>query len=147
MSNDRRRPKSAPLSAPPEVSGIDASWDDDTVPGLDLDDPLNEFDRVTAIPELPSELYAKRVMASVEESRLPELPSEPPALAVPPLDTFTLDSAPPLGGRSADSTAPRQALAAQAAPTARPASAARGPGQAPRAPINAAATARTRERR
>ena len=135
MKNDRRRPKSAPLSAPPEVSGIDESWDDDTVPGLDLDDPLNEFDRVTAIPDLPSELYAQRVMASVEESRLPELPSEPPVLSVRPLETFTLDTAPPPGNRSADSTAPRQALSPQAAPTARPAGAARSP-------IDAAVTAR-----
>jgi hypothetical protein len=107
------------------VSAIDASWDDETVPGLDLDDPLNEFDRVTAIPDLPSELYAKRVMASHEESRLPELASEPPALSVRPLETayFSLETAPPPGNRSrsADSTAPRQALSPQNAPTARPA--------------------------
>ncbi len=126
-TKDRRHPKSMPLSVPPEVSGIDQSWDDDTRPGLDLDDPLNEFDRVTAIPDLPSELYAKRVMASVEDSRAPELGSEPPIVTVQPMETaqFALDSAPPPLNRSADSTAPRQALSAQAAPTARPAAAAR----------------------
>lgn len=122
MSPNDRRPRSkAPVSIPPEVSTIDTSWDDETVPGLDLDDPLNEFDRVTAIPELPSELYAKKVMASAEESRAPELPSEPPAISVRPLETaaFSLDTAPP-PRQSADSTAPRQALSAQNAPTARP---------------------------
>jgi len=121
-SNDRRPRKSAPVSIPPEVSTLDTNWDDETVPGLDLDDPLNEFDRVTAIPDLPSELYAKKVMASVEESRPPELPSEPPAISVRPLETaeFSLDTAPP-PRQSADSTAPRQALAAQNAPTTRPA--------------------------
>src|ERR1700743_3747588 len=116
-AQDRRQGKSAPASAPPEVSTIDASWDDDTVPGLDLDDPLNEFDRVTAIPDLPSELYAKKVMASVDESRAPELPSEPPGVSVRPLEAaeFSLDTAPP-PRRSADSTAPRPAFAAQNAP-------------------------------
>jgi hypothetical protein len=122
-SNDRRHPKSLPTSAPPEVSSIDTSWDDDTAPGLDLDDPLNEFDRVTAIPELPSELYAKKVMASVDDSRLPELPSEPPVHSARPLQPaqFTLDSAPPTVPRSPDSTAPRQALSIQNAETTRPA--------------------------
>jgi hypothetical protein len=120
-SNDRRHPKSLPTSAPPEVSSIDTSWDDDTAPGLDLDDPLNEFDRVTAIPELPSELYAKKVMASVDDSRLPELPSEPPVHSARPLQPaqFTLDSAPPTVPRSPDSTAPRQALSIQNAETTR----------------------------
>jgi hypothetical protein len=103
---------------------LDASWDDQTVPGLDLDDPLNEFDRVTAVPDLPPELYAKRVMASVEDSRPPELPTTPPVRARQPFASaqFTLDTAPPGGSQSADSTAPRSALAqnAQNAPTARP---------------------------
>ena len=135
-TNDRRRAKPAPASAPPEVSGIDASWDDDAIPGLALDDPLNEFDRVTAIPELPSELYAKHVMATVDDSRAPDVSSEPPVLSVYPLETaqFTLDTAPPPTKRGADSTAPRQAFAAQSAPTARPAAAARNPPPMARAP-------------
>src|ERR1700743_2175252 len=107
-AQDRRQGKSAPASAPPEVSTIDASWDDDTVPGLDLDDPLNEFDRVTAIPDLPSELYAKKVMASVDESRAPELPSEPPGISVRPLETgeFSLDTPPPPASRGRPPYAP-----------------------------------------
>jgi hypothetical protein len=47
---------------PPEVPAeLDSSWDDDTMPRLELDDPMSEsaFDRVTQIPELPPELYAK----------------------------------------------------------------------------------------
>src|SRR5450432_3756808 len=134
-TNDRRRPTSVPSSVPPEVSPVETSWDDDTVPRLNLHDPLNEFDRVTAIPELPSELYAKRVMASVEDSRLPELPSEPPAPSAEPQEsaTFGLDTTPPPGENSPDSTAPREALSAQAAPTARPAAARQKP-DAPTAP-------------
>jgi hypothetical protein len=137
-TKDRRLPKSVPTSAPPEVSTIDASWDDDTRPGLDLDDPLNEFDRVTAIPELPSD-YAKRVMASAEDSRAPDLASEPPVLTVQPMETaqFSLDSAPPPRNRSADSTAPRHALSAHAAETARPGAAARGALPTARVPAGA----------
>jgi hypothetical protein len=127
--NDRRRADSipTPTSVPPEVGAIDASWDDDTVPGLDLDDPLNEFDRVTAVPELPSELYAKHLMASAEDSRAPKLPSEPPGHSIRPFESapFSLDSVPPAAARGADSTAPRRAIA-QAAPTARPAASQRG---------------------
>jgi hypothetical protein len=128
-TKDRRRP--IPTSAPPEVSGIDTSWDDDAASGLDLDDPLNEFDRVTAIPELPAEQYAKRVMAGVQDSRLPPLPNAPPVGSepAPEPNPFALDTAPPPPrDHSADSTAPRKALgsaAAHAAPTARPAAASR----------------------
>jgi hypothetical protein len=131
-TKDRRRPTLGPTSAPPESSGIDASWDDDAEPGLDLDDPLNEFDRVTAIPELPAELYAQRVMASVPESRLPELSSEPPAHSAQPTER-TLDTAPPPDNRGPDSSAPGPALSVQTAPTARPAAA-----QSPQ--LNAATT-------
>jgi hypothetical protein len=110
---------------------MDATWDDETVPRFDLDDPLNEFDRVTAIPELPSELYAKKVMASAEDSRAPELAGEPPVLSVRPLETFTLETEPPLASRNPDSTAPQRAISAQNAPTARPVSAQRAPGPNP----------------
>ncbi len=51
---------SAPSSHPPPSVPVDVSWDDDTVPRLDFDDPA--FDRVTAIPELPAELFAKQLM-------------------------------------------------------------------------------------
>jgi hypothetical protein len=131
--NDRPGTNLRPSSAPPEAAQIDASWDDETVPGLDLDDPLNEFDRVTAIPELPSDLYVKRVMATAEDSRFPlpgTTPPEPPApapLTLAPDEYFSLDSGPPPAPRSADSTAPYAAVSpqdvqnAQNAPTARPA--------------------------
>ena len=121
-TNDRRRPTAVPTSAPPEPSPIDATWDDETVPGLNLDDPLNEFDRVTAIPELPPELYAKKIMASVEDSRVPDPSSEPPARPAHQQETtpFSLDSQPPPGERSPDSTL-RHPTSAQSAPTARPA--------------------------
>ena len=137
--NDRRRNSLRPSSAPPEVAQIDASWDDETVPGLDLDDPLNEFDRVTAIPELPSELYVKKVMETAEDSRVP-LPgtAPPPApLKLAPEEYFSLDSGPPPAARSADSTAPYAAITAQNAPTARPAAAA-APARSPGVPPHSA---------
>jgi len=144
MSDDRRPPKSVPTSVPPEVSGLDASWDDETVPGLDLDDPLNEFDRVTAIPDVPPELYAKHLMASLEDSRPPQLPTTPPVRSRQPFESarFTLDTAPPDESQGADSTAPRNALGqnAQNAPTARPSANARrrNAGSAPTTPSSAA---------
>ncbi len=116
MSDDNRKPPlpSRPTSMPPEVPvDLDSSWDDDTVPRLELDDPMSEsaFDRVTAIPELPSELFAKRVMeeegrepappaASRPDSReLPRLDSEPPVVSVRPLDPMGLRE-PPRAGRA-----------------------------------------------
>ncbi|MET0792404.1 MAG: hypothetical protein ABW061_12860 [Polyangiaceae bacterium] len=130
--NDRRGTNVRPSSAPPSVAQVEATWDDETVPGLDLDDPLNEFDRVTAIPDLPSDLYVKRVMASAEDSRVPTPSTKPPAAPVTlsPDDYFSLDSVPP-EPRSADSTAPYAAVLPQNAPTARPAAVtlpARSPG-------------------
>lgn len=130
--NDRRgsplRPSTAPPEPPPQ---LEANWDDETVPGLNLDDPLNEFDRVTAVPELPSHLYVKRVMATADDSHAPTPPeSSPPEAAaagpitLAPEEYFSLDSAPPApSARSADSTAPYAAVlpeTAQSAPTARP---------------------------
>jgi hypothetical protein len=144
--NDRRGTGLLPSSVPPEPAQIDASWDDETVPGLDLDDPLNEFDRVTAIPELPSDLYVQQVMATAEDSQLPLTDTTPPAppraapapLTLAPDEYFSLDSAPPPAPRSADSTAPYAAVLpedAQTALTARPAPPtipARSPGVPPK---------------
>jgi hypothetical protein len=123
-TKDRRLISLRPSSAPPESTAqVDASWDDETVPGLDLDDPLNEFDRVTAIPELPPEVYAQRVMDAAKDSRIPTkaapLPEPPPPPAAQ--EYFSFDSAPPPGQRSADSTAPFATASSQSAPTARPA--------------------------
>ncbi len=141
-TKDRRLTTLRPSSVPPESAAqIDASWDDETVPGLDLDDPLNEFDRVTAIPELPPELYAQHMMQSAEDSRVPApgtappAPTAPPARAIAPEEYFSFDSGPPPAKRSADSTAPYTALtaqSAQSAPTARPAA----PAPLPRVPLH-----------
>ena len=143
--NDRRLPHLHPISTPPDASEVDATWDDETVPGLDLDDPLNEFDRVTAIPEMP-ELYAQRVQQTAEDSRVPKAGSAPPT-APPPAgflarreEYFTLDSGPPPAGNDADSTAQYTAVSSHNAPTARPiapapqAAPTRSPGVPPHSP-------------
>jgi hypothetical protein len=135
---DLRRNSLRPTSAPPESAAqIDASWDDETVPGLDLDDPLNEFDRVTAIPEMPSDLYVQRVMESAQDSRAP-MPGSPtmPVRAAEP-EYFSFETAPPPGQRSPDSSAPHTAVSSQNAPTTRPAPSsqpARSPGVPPFSP-------------
>ena len=139
IKNDRPAPNPRPSSAPPAPTPLEANWDDETLPGLDLDDPLNEFDRVTVIPELPSEQYVKSVMASAEDSRMPApetQPPQPPAaspVTLAPHEYFTLDSEPPPSPRSADSTAPYAPILASNAPTARPAALA-GPTLSPGVP-------------
>src|SRR5215217_1466056 len=103
MADETRKPPrpSRPTSMPPEVPvDLDSSWDDDTVPRFELDDPMSEsaFDRVTAIPELPAEAFAKQVMSGeqadtappgalpprTESRELPRLASEPPLVSVRP---------------------------------------------------------------
>jgi len=102
MSDDSRKLKSPshPTSLPPEVSEIDASWDDDNM-RLELDDPLSEsaFDRITAVPELPPALFAKQVMEeqaadSAPPDSVPRLGSQPPVVQVRPLDPMSLDGLP-----------------------------------------------------
>ncbi len=106
MSDDTRKPArpSHPRSMPPQIPAeLDSSWDDDTMPRLELDDPMSEsaFDRVTAIPELPSELFAKQVMSEQPKSAPPEhvprLASEPPVVEVRPLDPMGMQQAPRAG--------------------------------------------------
>lgn len=144
------RPNSPPSSVPPAPASLEPTWDDETVPGLDLDDPLNEFDRVTAIPDLPSEQYVKSVMATAEDSRVPapgtpppRPPAAPPSAPVhvlSPDEYFSLDSDPPAAPRSADSTAPYAAIPPSppnSAPTARPPAPplkTRSPGVPPQSP-------------
>lgn len=120
MAEERKPPRpSHPTSMPPEVPlDLDSSWDDDTVPRLELDDPMSEsaFDRVTAIPELPAEFLAKQMMAeqrqsspgsappavpsrAAESREMPRLASEPPVVSVRPLDPMGLRE-PPRAGRS-----------------------------------------------
>src|SRR4051812_2777691 len=141
MSDDTRKPphQSHPRSMPPEVPAeLDSSWDDDTMPRLELDDPMSEsaFDRVTAIPEMPSELFAKQVMSEQPKSappegagplpsesrELPRLASEPPIVAVRPLDPMAMQHA-PRAGRAAslgDIPAPPRMTASPNSATARP---------------------------
>jgi hypothetical protein len=57
---EKKGSRPTPEPRPPSLAPMDVTWDDDTVPRLDFDDP--GFDRVTAIPELPSELLAKQMM-------------------------------------------------------------------------------------
>lgn len=111
MAEDTRKPPrpSHPTSMPPEVPfELDSSWDDDTVPRLELDDPMSEsaFDRVTAIPELPAEFLAKQMMAEpakeargAESREMPRLASEPPVVSVRPLDPMGMHE-PPRAGRA-----------------------------------------------
>jgi len=149
IKNVRPRPNSPPSSVPPVPASLEPNWDDETVPGLDLDDPLNEFDRVTAIPDLPSEQYVKSVMATAEDSRVPAPGTPPPRPPAPPPSApvhvlspdeyFTLDSDPPAAARSADSTAPYAAIPPSPpphnAPTARPPPLkTRSPGVPPQSP-------------
>jgi hypothetical protein len=127
-TDDRRGTNSRPRGTPPRPAPFDSNWDDETVPGLDLDDPLNEFDRVTAVPDVPSEQYVKSVMATAEDSRVPAPGTPPPSpppppvpapIALAPEDYFTLDSEPPPSPRDPDSTA-RYAVVPHDAPTTRP---------------------------
>src|SRR5258708_4953108 len=107
MAEDSRKPPrpSHPASMPPEVPiELDSSWDDDTMPRIEIDDPMSEsaFDRVTAIPELPPEQYAKQVMSqqpnesappAEQHEQLPRIASEPPVLSVRPLDPMGMQHA------------------------------------------------------
>jgi hypothetical protein len=114
MSDDTRKPprRSHPQSMPPEVPvDLDSSWDDDTMPRLELDDPMSEsaFDRVTAIPEMPAEMFAQQMMSeqpksappersgSAPSGEMPRLASEPPVVAVRPLDPMAMQQAPRAG--------------------------------------------------
>ncbi len=84
-----------PTSAPPD---FDATWDDDLAIGK-LDDPDNLFDRITAVPLMPPELYVPKMMAQADrgdrKKRTPQS-EEPPSTGRP--DSFTL---PPLDSLNA----------------------------------------------
>ena len=54
----------------PEIDLIDLAWDDDAsgaIPILQAVPDVNEFDRVTAIPEEPSSDYVRHAMAHAEQ--------------------------------------------------------------------------------
>ena len=131
MSDDTRKPqrRSHPNSMPPEVPvELDSSWDDDTMPRLELDDPMSEsaFDRITAVPELPAEMFAQQVMSEQPKSAPPEhvppLDSEPPVVTVRPLDPMAMQEA-PRAGRAvslADLPVPPHTSASPNSATSRP---------------------------
>ena len=131
MSDDTRKPprRSHPHSMPPEVPvELDSSWDDDTMPRLELDDPMSEsaFDRITAVPELPAEMFAQQVMSeqanSAPPEQVPRLDSEPPVVTVRPLDPMTMQQA-PRAGRAvslADLPVPPHTSASPNSTTSRP---------------------------
>jgi hypothetical protein len=111
-----------PPQVPPE---LDSSWDDDTMPRLELDDPMSEsaFDRVTQVPELPAEQYAKQLMSQQQEDgpadafeQLPRLSSEPPFVSVPPSDATDSTPTP----RAGTASSPDPAVPSQNSVTARP---------------------------
>jgi hypothetical protein len=70
------------------------------MPQLELDDPMSEsaFDRVTAIPDMPPEMFAQHMMSEQPKSAPPEhfprLASEPPVVDVRPLDPMAMQQAP-----------------------------------------------------
>lgn len=123
MADVPRKP-AAPSRPPPPLPSdvpipLESSWDDDTTPRFELDDPMSEsaFDRVTAIPELPSELFAKQLMSEQQDSAPsqelpPRIGSEPPLVSVRALDPMALEAAASSdprsrpGGSAAKSTLP-----------------------------------------
>jgi hypothetical protein len=142
MSDDSRKPPrpSHPRSIPPEVPvELDSSWDDDALPHLELDDPMSEsaFDRITAVPELPAEMFAQQVMAEQSNSAppserrepRPRLASEPPAVTVRPLDPMAMAQPPRSSPPSlSDMAVPPQTSVSPNRATARPG---RNPGAEP----------------
>jgi len=90
--NDRHRSPHQKGSVPPELKDADLRWDDDGAPSpleLDLGDNDDAFDRVTAIPEIPNEILARRLMersdaetasrqAAARRDRGSQVPTAPP---------------------------------------------------------------------
>lgn len=83
--NDRPRASNQKGSVPPELRDADLRWDDDGAPNsleLDLGEDDNAFDRVTAIPEIPNEVLARRLMeradAAARRDRGSQVPTSPP---------------------------------------------------------------------
>lgn len=105
MTNDDGKNHQTSRSLPPVNETADFSWDEDTVPRVT--DPI--LDRVTVVPELPSEVLAKRLMLEVTQDPSSEM-LEREALLAPPggkqpaareleLDEKALDSAVAARGR------------------------------------------------
>ncbi|HEX9621546.1 MAG TPA: hypothetical protein VF989_15485 [Polyangiaceae bacterium] len=89
MAERKARSRSvAPSSLPPEVEDIDASWDEDRSSALELDlelAPEDAFERITAVPGIPPEVFARRVMEKAEDDAAARPPSDlPPVLGGAP---------------------------------------------------------------
>lgn len=68
-----------PSSLPPEMRDIDANWDDDRSSAIELEfGPEDAFDRVTAVPGVPAEVFARRVMENAEAAAARQTPGDPP---------------------------------------------------------------------
>jgi hypothetical protein len=87
--NDRNRAPNQKGSVPPELKDADLRWDDDGAPSpleLDLGDNDDAFDRVTAIPDIPNEILARRLMersdaetaSRARRDRGSQVPTAPP---------------------------------------------------------------------
>src|SRR5688572_9293111 len=84
-----------PTSAPPESAVIDANWDDDVAIGK-LDDPDHMFDRITAVPLMPPEVYVPRMMAQADradkrprnEQSADDRARVPDSLSLPAIDSL-----------------------------------------------------------
>lgn len=121
MSEVPRKPAGSSHPPPPVPSDVpvplESAWDDDTTPRFELDDPMSEsaFDRVTAIPELPSELLAKQLMSEQHDSapsREPpsQLDSEPPLVPVRALDPMAVTLPPSSAAFNDEPTTPGSTL-------------------------------------
>jgi hypothetical protein len=124
-------PKPAGSSRPPPLPSdvpapLESNWDDDTTPRFELDDPMSEsaFDRVTAIPDLPSEILAKQLMSEQPEPMppsqepAPRLGSEPPLVSVRAHEPMT-GAAPPSFAPPPDTSSPLSTLPPPERPTQR----------------------------
>ena len=108
-----------PTSAPPESAVIDANWDDD-IAVAKLDDPDHMFDRITAVPLMPPEIYVPRMMAQADRSdKTPrskpnpsERPNVPDSLSLPAIDSLNPPACLRKGRRAA--SAPEIELASAA---------------------------------
>jgi hypothetical protein len=100
MAEGNRSDSPPPPTSPPDPAVLDATWDDDLSIGK-LDDPDSLFDRITAVPLMPPEIYVPKMMAQAErqdkKSRPPAserapTPASVDSFSLPPLDSL---NAPP----------------------------------------------------
>lgn len=73
---DGRGESLLPSSLVPETGVIDAHWDDDSIEGFisESAERPDPFERVTTVPDVPTEEYVKRIMAEADHAER-ELPN------------------------------------------------------------------------